>query len=91
MKGSIMGEARVLQNFVGGEYRPTSGERIDVVSPVTGEVVATSPLSSATEVSDAYAAAAAAFEESVADLIDRYEAATAGLPRTERTSLEMVI
>lgn len=58
-----MGEARVLQNFVGGEYRPTSGERIDVVSPVTGEVVATSPLSSAAEVSDAYAAAAAAFEE----------------------------
>ncbi len=54
---------RVLANFVGGEFRESrSGRTIDVVSPVTGETVATSPLSDAADVADAYAAASEAFE-----------------------------
>ncbi|HOA89339.1 gamma-aminobutyraldehyde dehydrogenase [Propioniciclava tarda] len=59
-----MSSVRVLSNFVGGEHRRASGsETIDVVSPVTGETVATSPISSAADVADAYAVAAKAFEE----------------------------
>ena len=56
-----MSSVRVLSNFVGGEHRRASGsETIDVVSPVTGETVATSPISSAADVADAYAVAAKA-------------------------------
>ena len=58
-----MSTPRVLANFVGGEYRAARGDRtIDIISPVTGETVATSPVSSAVDVADAYAAASAAFE-----------------------------
>jgi betaine-aldehyde dehydrogenase len=58
-----MSTIRVLANFIGGEYRPSRGERtIDIISPVTGQTVATAPVSTAADVSDAYAAASAAFE-----------------------------
>ena len=54
---------RVLRNFVNGEYvDPESDATSDIVSPVTAQVVATAPLSSAAEVDRTYAAAAAAFE-----------------------------
>ena len=54
---------RVLRNFVNGDYvEPDSDASSDIVSPVTAQVVARAPLSSAAEVDRAYAAAAAAFE-----------------------------
>jgi betaine-aldehyde dehydrogenase len=54
---------RILRNFVNGEYVEPEGDATsDIVSPVTAHVVATAPVSSATEVDRAYAAAAAAFE-----------------------------
>ena len=57
-----MSTPRVLANFIGGEYRPSGGERtIEIISPVTGETIATAPVSTAADVADAYAAASAAF------------------------------
>ena len=54
---------RILRNFVNGGYvEPESDATSDIVSPVTAQVVATAPVSSAAEVDRAYAAAAAAFE-----------------------------
>jgi betaine-aldehyde dehydrogenase len=54
---------RILRNFVNGDYvEPDSDAASDIVSPVTAQVVATAPLSSAADVDRAYAAAAAAFD-----------------------------
>lgn len=54
---------RQIRNFVGGEYVDArTDERLEVRSPVTGEVVATSPRSNAKDVGRAYEAAAGAFE-----------------------------
>ena len=54
---------RVLRNFVNGEYTDPEGDATsDIVSPVTAEVVATAPVSSAADVDRAYGAAAKAFE-----------------------------
>ncbi len=54
---------RQLRNFVNGEYvEPVSGKRSDIISPVTGEVVASAPVSDAEDVAHAYAAARAAFD-----------------------------
>jgi betaine-aldehyde dehydrogenase len=54
---------RTLRNFVDGEYREASSDsRSDIVSPATGRVVATAPVSSEADVDAAYAAAAKAFE-----------------------------
>jgi len=48
---------------VNGSYvEPESDATSDIISPVTAQVVATAPLSSAAEVDRAYAAAAAAFD-----------------------------
>ena len=54
---------RVLRNFVNGEYADPEGDATsDIVSPVTAQVVATAPVSSAADVDRAYGAAAKAFE-----------------------------
>ncbi len=54
---------RILRNFVdGGFVEPESDLTSDIISPVTAQVVATAPVSSAAEVDRAYAAASAAFE-----------------------------
>ena len=54
---------RILRNFVNGDYvEPESDATSDIISPVTAQVVATAPVSSAAEVDRAYSAAAAAFE-----------------------------
>jgi betaine-aldehyde dehydrogenase len=54
---------RVLRNFVDGEYvEARTDARADIVSPVTAQVVATAPVSSAQDVDAAYAAASRAFE-----------------------------
>src|SRR5665647_136617 len=59
----VSASPRVLRNFVNGDYvEPDSDASSDIVSPVTAQVVARAPLSSAAEVDRAYAAAAAAFE-----------------------------
>ena len=54
---------RILRNFIDGQYVEGSGATSDIVSPVTGRVVATAPVSSAEDVDAAYRAAAKAFEE----------------------------
>ena len=52
-----------LRNFIGGRWTDTSyDQRSELVDPSTGEVFATAPVSSATEVDAAVASAAAAFE-----------------------------
>jgi len=52
-----------LRNFIGGQWTDTSyDQRSELVDPSTGEVFATAPVSSATEVAAAVASAAAAFE-----------------------------
>jgi betaine-aldehyde dehydrogenase len=54
---------RILRNFVNGDYVESDADAVsDIVSPVTAQVVATAPLSSAADVDRAYAGAAAAFE-----------------------------
>lgn len=53
---------RQLSNYVNGESVDTRSEsRYDLVSPVTGQVVASAPVSSAADVDAAYSAAKAAF------------------------------
>jgi betaine-aldehyde dehydrogenase len=53
-----------LKNFVGGKYvSPTAGETSDVINPSTGQVYATAPVSSASDVKKAYEVAQKAFEE----------------------------
>jgi betaine-aldehyde dehydrogenase len=52
-----------LRNFIGGQWTDTSyDQRSELVNPSTGEVFATAPVSSATEVEAAVASAASAFE-----------------------------
>ncbi|MEJ2578397.1 MAG: gamma-aminobutyraldehyde dehydrogenase [Kineosporiaceae bacterium] len=54
---------RVLRNFIDGGFRDaTSDARSALVNPATGAVVATAPVSTAEDVTAAYAAAARAFE-----------------------------
>ena len=55
---------RVLRNFVNGEYvEAQTDATTDLVSPVTAQVVATAPVSTAADVDAAYASASKAFEE----------------------------
>ena len=59
----MIGDRRVLRNFVGGEYADTKvGASSDVVNPSTGEVFATMPDSGPGDVDAAFAVAARAFE-----------------------------
>ncbi|SDS37478.1 gamma-aminobutyraldehyde dehydrogenase [Microterricola viridarii] len=54
---------RELRNFVNGDYTESRSEsRLDLVDPATEEVYGTSPISTAEDVADAYAAASDAFE-----------------------------
>ena len=54
---------RELHNFVDGRYvESSSTERLDIINPATEEVIARTPISSASDVAAAYAAASAAFE-----------------------------
>ena len=56
-------EKLVLQNMINGEFvDPVDGQMEDVINPSTGEVIASSPLSSAEDANRAVAAAKAAFE-----------------------------
>jgi betaine-aldehyde dehydrogenase len=53
-----------LQNFIGGQWTDTSyDKRSELVNPSTGEVFASAPVSSETEVDAAVQSAAAAFEK----------------------------
>ena len=55
---------RQLKNFVNGEYvEAKSNETLNVINPANGEVYATSPVSSAADIDDAFRAADKAFEE----------------------------
>ena len=55
---------RALRNFIDGAHvEGESGATSEIVSPVTGQVVAMAPVSSAQDVDTAYRAAAKAFEE----------------------------
>ena len=55
---------RQLRNFVNGEYvEARTDATSDIVSPVTGQVVAKAPVSTAADVDAAYASASRAFEE----------------------------
>jgi malonate-semialdehyde dehydrogenase (acetylating)/methylmalonate-semialdehyde dehydrogenase len=55
-------QVRVLKNFVGGKWvDPQSSEKLDVLNPSNGEVIAQVPLSSAADVDAAVAAAQRAF------------------------------
>jgi NAD-dependent aldehyde dehydrogenases len=55
---------RILKNFINGEYVDAKGdESFAVIDPATEEAYATSPVSGRADVDDAFAAAAAAFEE----------------------------
>lgn len=52
-----------MKNFINGKFvDSTSSERLDVIDPSTGEVYATSPVSSEKDVAQAYDAASKAFE-----------------------------
>lgn len=52
-----------LKNFINGEFvESASSEALDIVSPVTGEKVAESPISTPEEIDAAFAAAAEAFK-----------------------------
>ena len=55
--------AQTLQNFINGEFVPAQGtELLDIINPVNGEVVASSPVSNQADVDAAMAAASAAFK-----------------------------
>lgn len=55
---------RVLRNFINGEYvEAQTDATTDLVSPVTAQVVAKAPVSSAADVDAAYASASKAFTE----------------------------
>jgi betaine-aldehyde dehydrogenase len=59
----VTSSPRVLRNFVGGEYVDSETDATsDIISPVTAQVVAKAPVSSAADVDRAYAAASKAFE-----------------------------
>jgi len=52
----------LLQNFIGGQYVPVSGQgRLPLIDPVTEETYGEVPVSDASDVDAAYAAASAAF------------------------------
>ena len=52
----------LLQNFIGGQYVPVSGQgRMPLIDPVTEETYGELPVSDASDVDAAYAAASAAF------------------------------
>ncbi|MEO6826907.1 MAG: gamma-aminobutyraldehyde dehydrogenase [Microbacteriaceae bacterium] len=54
--------AQVFRNFVNGDFRDsTASDTLKIVDPATEEVYATTPISTAADVADAYTAAAAAF------------------------------
>lgn len=54
---------RLLENFINGEFVPASGsEQVEVINPVTEEIIAISPVSTSDDVDRAYAAARAAFD-----------------------------
>ncbi|MSW11837.1 MAG: aldehyde dehydrogenase family protein, partial [Actinobacteria bacterium] len=58
-----MSSKRSLRNFVNGEsVDAADGRTSDLINPSTGEVFASAPVSSATDVDRAYVAADAAFE-----------------------------
>ena len=58
-----MTEARILKNFVNGEYTDTrDGQGYDLVNPSTGEVSAQAPASREADVDHAFGAARMAFE-----------------------------
>jgi malonate-semialdehyde dehydrogenase (acetylating) / methylmalonate-semialdehyde dehydrogenase len=57
------GEPRKLRNYIGGEWRTQAEDWLDDVDPVNGEVAALVPLSGASEVDEAVAAARAAQAE----------------------------
>ncbi|MCF7520779.1 gamma-aminobutyraldehyde dehydrogenase [Neisseria sp. ZJ106] len=53
-----------LKHFINGEYvEPKGSEYFDLISPVTGEAYAQSPIGTDADVEAAYAAAATAFQE----------------------------
>jgi malonate-semialdehyde dehydrogenase (acetylating) / methylmalonate-semialdehyde dehydrogenase len=52
---------REVHNYIGGEWRRVEGPTEPVFNPATGEIIAYTPLSQASEVDRAVAAAAAAF------------------------------
>ena len=53
-----------LRNFIGGQWTDMAFDRrSELIDPSTGEVFATAPISSETEVDAAVSSAAAAFEE----------------------------
>ncbi|MBO0897343.1 MULTISPECIES: gamma-aminobutyraldehyde dehydrogenase [Arthrobacter] len=55
--------AQTLQNFINGEFVPAQGtEQLEIINPVNGEVVASSPVSNQADVDAAMEAAAAAFK-----------------------------
>lgn len=55
---------RVLRNFINGAYVDAESDATsDIVNPVTAQVVAKAPVSTAADVDKAYAAADAAFQE----------------------------
>jgi malonate-semialdehyde dehydrogenase (acetylating) / methylmalonate-semialdehyde dehydrogenase len=49
------------QNYIGGHFRPLTGKNIEVVSPLTGAVISSAPLSGREDLDAAVAAAQAAF------------------------------
>ena len=60
-----MTDARRLQNFIGGGYvDAATGSFTDVIDPATAAVIARAPVSAASDVDAAYAAADAAFRTS---------------------------
>jgi malonate-semialdehyde dehydrogenase (acetylating)/methylmalonate-semialdehyde dehydrogenase len=61
-RGSGVSESPVLPNFIGGRWVQSGvREYLDVTNPARGEVIARVPMSSASEVADAVAAARKAF------------------------------
>ncbi|MDJ0321191.1 gamma-aminobutyraldehyde dehydrogenase [Pseudarthrobacter sp. PS3-L1] len=53
---------QTLQNFINGQFvTPAGTDTLEIVNPATGDVVATSPVSVASDVDDAISAAKAAF------------------------------
>lgn len=60
----MVSSPRALRNYINGAFVDAHGEsRADIISPVTGGVVATAPISDGADVDAAYAAASAAFKE----------------------------
>lgn len=58
-----MSEKTVFHNIIGGEIQDAAdGQLLDIVNPSTGEIYASAPNSSATDVDRAFQAAAKAFE-----------------------------